>query len=528
MRALLAIAVAVLALWAGPAAGADELRVGVFVGNNHGGTTDLPLLFATSDAKKMRELFIDYGGVRPSDATLLTNETRGAVQKALDGVHRRIVEARNDGRPTTIVFYYSGHGDEQQLHLGTSQLAHEDLRRMLENTGADVRVAILDACNSGGAVRQKGGRRGPSFDFAVEVEQTRGTAYLTSSAASEVSQESAEVGGGFFTHYLHTALLGAADRDRNGEVTLTEAYGYVHGETAFGTRDAPGAQTPHRDFDLVGSGELALTVLEEASAHLSFLGDLDGTYALWDESRRRYVAEVNGARPMQLALRPGTYYVHRRLPGWVDEAQYEVRRGETRSVLSEDFTAVAYDDTAARGALDKQVRRAQMPDLALRAIVGVRSFGSNSAQGKRYIPAHALVGAEARFLRSGRTWFGFDVLTGGGSGDLQFAERGPVSVRAGSTSVAGSFGFATRPWPLRAGIGGRAELITFYRSFPDGEEEDQASLTAAPGALVWLGLHHGRFSLDLQLDLMLMATNFDELDGIASYRELFLATGFRF
>ena len=40
--------------------------------------------------------------------------------------------------------------------------------------------------------------------------------------------------------------------------------------------------------------------------------------------------------------------------GWVDEAEYHVRRGETLTVFEEDFVSVSYEDTAAKGDLDRQ------------------------------------------------------------------------------------------------------------------------------------------------------------------------------
>ena len=145
------------------------------------------------------------------------------------------------------------------------------------------------------------------------------------------------MGGGFFTHYLHTALLGAADANHNGEVSLPEAYSYVRGETALGTHITPGTQTPSYDYDMGGAGDVVLTTLEKATAHLSFTGGLDGVLSVWDDSRRRYVAEVDGDHTLSLAIRPGDYFVHRRMPGWVDEAAYTVRRGDTPAKILNSF-----------------------------------------------------------------------------------------------------------------------------------------------------------------------------------------------
>ena len=507
---------------------AEELRIGIFVGNNEGNASELPLLFAVSDAKKMRDLFVQYGHIKPADALLVENGSRHTVENAFDSVHKKLVQANNTGRPTAIVFYYSGHGDDSALHLGSTQFLHDDLRRWLDNSGAKVQIAMLDACQSGSAVRTKGGTRGPSFGFAVEVERTEGTAILTSSAASELSQESVEVGGGFFTHYLSTALRGAADADRDGEVSLTEAYAHVHGETAFGTRVNAQSQSPRYDFDLVGAGSYTLTTLEQSTSFLSFQGTLEGTYSVWDESRKRYVAEVDGSKAAQLAVRPGIYYVHRRMPGWMDEAHYSVRNGETLAIYTEDFEPVPYESSAARGDLDRMVRRAKLPALSLRLNMGARTFGGNSVITRQYVSEHSLLGIEARFMRTGRTWFGFDLLNGSAPGELEFEEAGTVPVTVGSTSGGGSIGFVTSPHLFRGGIGGKAELIGIRRTFPNGELSPQASISVAGGLASFLGLYHGRFSFELQFNLLIMATSFDDLPHRPLYGEPLLSFGYRF
>ena len=507
-------------------ASAAEVRFGVFVGNNEGASSEMPLVFAVSDAKKMRDLFVEYGDMRSNNATLLVEAPRRQVETALKQLQGKIANAQANGDHTTLIFYYSGHGDDAAMHLGPTRMGHEELRTWIDGTNADVRIAMLDACHSGGALRAKGGSRGPDLKWAVQYQETRGTAVLTSSAASELSQESAEVGGGFFTHYLHTALLGAADYNRDGEVSLDEAKSYVHGETVFGTRDTLSAQTPGYDTDLIGTGHLTLTKLESANAHLSFQGTMDGVYAIWDDQRKRYVAEVSGDQPLEVAIRPGTYYVHKRMPGWVDEARYNVRRGETLSVLQEDFVSVAYEDTAARGELEKQVRRANLPDLSLRMSFGGRAWGGIYSE--QYVPTHGLIGVEARFIRTGRTWFAFDVLNGAGTGTLNFPELGEKQVTVGSTSGGASIGFVTRPALFRLGAGGKAEVIGVRRTFLDDSAGPQSTTSVAVGPTAFLGLYRGRFSLDLVTSFMIQPVAWDGLDERPVFWEPLLAVGYRF
>ena len=117
---------------------------------------------------------------------------------------------------------------------------------------------------------------------------------------------------------------------------------------------------------------------------------------------------------------------------------------------------------------------------------------------------------------------------GGGPGVLNFNELGAVKVGIQSYSGAAAVGFATPPALFRAGTGGRAQVIGFTRTFPDGESDAQSSLTIAPGIQGWVGLHIGRFAIDLEHNLMFMALGFSEENRHPAYNELFISSGYRF
>ena len=519
-----------LVLWLfAPEALANTYRFGLFVGNNEGLPGDPHLVFAELDAEKMRDLFVEYGEIPAAEAVLLEGASAGAVEREFQKLSTKIRALVDDGHEAVFVFYFSGHGDDDGLHLGASRLEHVNLRTMLEGTGAQLRIGMVDACQSGGLVRRKGGVRGPDFAFAEpKLESVRGSAIITSSAVSELSQESDEIGGGFFSHYLHTALSGAADRNRDGEVSLSEAYAYVHTETSFRTKDAPETQTPNWDIDLSGAGDVTLTTLEEASARIAFLGDLDGVYSVWDESRRRYVAQVSGDSPINLAVRPGTYYVHQRMPGWIEEARYTVRRGETHSVLDEDFLTTSYESAASRGDLERIVRRSKVPDLALRFAMGFRSFGGASQRADEYFGPMALGGLQGMLLGSGRKYASFELLTGAGSSELPIPGLAPVLSHQSTQSLGGSLGFATRPALMRAGIGGRATMNLLSRSFPDWDVPTQSRASIGAGIDTWAGIHRGRFTGDIQFDMQMLVMKWDENEGWPVAVDLMLALGYRF
>ena len=66
-----------------------------------------------------------------------------------------------------LIFYFSGHSDGQALELGRERVTFDDLRRLLAQTNADVRVAIVDSCRSGALLAAKGGTAGPGYDIRL-------------------------------------------------------------------------------------------------------------------------------------------------------------------------------------------------------------------------------------------------------------------------------------------------------------------------------------------------------------------------
>ena len=113
-------------------------------------------------------------------------------------------------------------------------LSLADLRREIASVPADLHVSILDACRGGGG-RAKGVHRGPSFALAVAPDAPRGTVELRASSLGEAAQESEELAGAVFTHYVISGLRGGADTDGDGRVTLAELYSYTYRQTMLRT-----------------------------------------------------------------------------------------------------------------------------------------------------------------------------------------------------------------------------------------------------------------------------------------------------
>ena len=235
----------------------------VAIGNNLGAAGDVPLLYAESDARALLDVMQELAGVEPSHAILIRNGNAESVRKTLLETNLRIRQAqdRSDEKHLLLV-YYSGHADQQGLHLGESSLPFDELRNIIESSPATARVLILDSCRSGGVTRVKGAKPAEVFSIAADNRmQAEGVAIITSSSAWEDSHESERLRGSFFTHHFLTALRGAADQDKDSTVTLNEAYSYSYRQTLRSSGRTRSLQHPTYSYDLKGKGDLPLTRL---------------------------------------------------------------------------------------------------------------------------------------------------------------------------------------------------------------------------------------------------------------------------
>ncbi|MFZ5475623.1 MAG: caspase family protein [Myxococcota bacterium] len=512
-------------------AAAEVQRFAVVVGNNEGFAGSRPLYFAELDAKKVQSVLTTLGDVEAHDVELLLGKGRNDLLTTLALVRGPIAEAKGRGDQTVLYFYYSGHADDTQLQLGRTFLTWAELETLLERSGADVRVAFVDACQSGTITRLKGGTLAPGFVTDVsERLDSKGTVVITSSAGDEASQESNEIGGSYFTHFLASGLTGAADQNGDDRVTLAETYQHVYRETVYRTSQTrSGTQHPMMQTELESNGELVLTELARAGATLSFPGDNPGAFTVFDVERKMFVAEVDVAgADRRVALRPGRYQVQRRFPTYLAVADVLVPASGTVTVAPEAFRALEYEDDVAKGTIDKVIRKAELPRTSVRMLLGGRGFAGDPAK-TQYFPNTPAAGAEARiWWRDGR-YATLDLLGGSGAGELAISGLPyEVPVQVGSATLGAGYGYATPERAFRFGGGFHLESIFLSRTFPGQNVSGQRVFSVAPGLAAWGGWYPYRFELELALRTHYLPYVPDDRDAGFLYNELFLAMGYRF
>ncbi|MCP4680297.1 MAG: caspase family protein [Deltaproteobacteria bacterium] len=335
----------------------DTRKFALILGNNEGHDDDKTLRFAERDARKLYRVLVDLGGFSKEDSQLLLGANEREATRAIDELERRIVErSKEPGDKTLLLFYYSGHAEGDLLELGQSSLKLERILSFLRSSKADVRLAFLDSCHSGKLISMKGGRRGPQFDIRVTDEITSsGYAIITSSADNELSQESVEIRGAFFTHYLVSALRGAGDKSGDGKVTLTEAYQHAYSRTLARTSvTIGGSQHPMYEFQLEGRGDVVLTNTTRGGSQLAIEIARTGRLVVLDHDNEVLVAEVeikSGQRKL-LALNAGSYTAYFLTPDeGVHIAKAQVTKGERAVLDTDDFRSIELVDAVSKGGL---------------------------------------------------------------------------------------------------------------------------------------------------------------------------------
>ncbi|GAB6090893.1 caspase family protein [Spirochaeta dissipatitropha] len=325
-------------------------RIGMFVGANDGGSARVRLRWAASDAMKMAQVMQELGSINASDIYYLSDPTAAQLIHSFAEASERIQRASENARRVEFIFYYSGHSDDQGLLIGEERLHYSSLRRLIQNAGADVAVAILDGCESGAFTRIKGGDRIQPF-LLDESSQIKGFAFLTSSSDSEASQESDRIQASFFTHFVVSGLRGAADTTGNGRISLNELYHYAFHETlAMTAGTVAGPQHPSYDIQISGTGDIILTDISQPESLLLFPEPMIGRVQIRNQ-QGALVSEFtkNMGSERKIAVPAGSYTVsiHNQERAW--QTAVTLRRSEIHTIQQNRLSPISLERARLRG-----------------------------------------------------------------------------------------------------------------------------------------------------------------------------------
>ena len=300
----------------------------------------------------MARVLKTIGGYAPGDTILLAQPTPAQLLSAIGSVRDALRRDAAAGRRSVVLFYYSGHARAKALNLGTEELALSTLRQRLVDLPAALRVVVLDACQSGAFSNIKGTSAAADFSFnSVRSLNATGVAVMASSAASELSQESEELSGSYFTHHLLVALRGAGDTNRDGRVSIHEAYTYAYNRTLIATaKTAVGKQHVTLETDLEGRGEAALTYPTRARAKLVLPATLKADILIYRSGSKTVEAEVHKAPgKVTLALAAKRYRVILRQGATAQECRIDLTSNDERILHPPGCQPIALQQNASKG-----------------------------------------------------------------------------------------------------------------------------------------------------------------------------------
>ncbi|KAF5426598.1 putative protein, contains caspase domain, partial [Candidatus Methanophagaceae archaeon] len=171
------------------------------------------------------------------------NATKANIRDAIQWM------ANEASTEDTCIFYFAGHGDTCRDFNGdeidgfdeliytffNKAILDDELEEWLSEVKAQKKVAILDACYSGGVLTpyQIEDEALDTFDldgFASDLEKAN-CLVLASCQANESSHGVDVLKNGIFTYYIVQGLWGAADENADARISVREIYDYSYIKT---------------------------------------------------------------------------------------------------------------------------------------------------------------------------------------------------------------------------------------------------------------------------------------------------------
>jgi uncharacterized caspase-like protein len=261
-----------------------------------------PLKHARDDARSFAELLHEKHGMRLSDDQLLllldSKATLTEVKCAITGwLFERATQ------DSTVLIFFAGHGhvepdrsgrrdtceylllwDTRPDNLFSTALSNEDFERCLSTVRAGRLAVFMDACHSGGVARTGSRDVRTVHDPRRWLTPGEGRVIITAAKASQQSWEDASLGHGIFTYHLLEALRGKADRNEDGQVSITEVYSYLERKVPESARNLKHVVQEPFFYGELG-GDIILTVDSER---------IEALAAKSAEEERRRTAELQG------------------------------------------------------------------------------------------------------------------------------------------------------------------------------------------------------------------------------------------
>jgi hypothetical protein len=356
----------------------------------------------------------------------------------------RALAATHPPDEVTFVFYFSGHGDRDRIHLGGEALDVAALAARVRAVPAGLRLLVTDACRTY-PTRMKGISTEPGFEItSLPANVGSGVVWLFASGEGEPAQESDDLQGALFTHYWVNALRGAGDANGDGRVTLAESYDFAYSQTLLRSARGSGVlQHPAAIFELREAAPVVLTSTLDGATVLRFPRTADAHYLAYAIGSRTVLGEIWGSvdHDATIALPPGRYLIQRRSATGAAGLEITLAHGDTRALSAADFRHIPGDEIASKGG-----EAALRPDeVELEGGIGASRLETLGEQ------------LSLRYAHAWGTWALGVGVTGALGAQNTNAENVRLSALDGDATAERRW--RTSAWTFGLGGGGEAEVV---------------------------------------------------------------------
>ncbi len=231
------------------------------------------LEYSAMDASRLSKALVSAAKVPEQSIVNLKNPSIDEFDQAVVALAKKTTQK--------FMFYFSGHSDENGLHLKDGSVTKAKFHNLLAKISSKVKIVILDSCFSG-SLKSKGVVKTKPIELVqYNVDEPSGSVILTSSSGTELSYESAKLKGSIFTYHLVSGLYGQADANNDGLVTIDELYQYVYSQTKFQSMVSGGkVQSPEFESKLTGQGALIVSFPSRINGQVQLASPTQGELTL--------------------------------------------------------------------------------------------------------------------------------------------------------------------------------------------------------------------------------------------------------
>lgn len=472
---------------------ASEFRALIVSADDSTFVGEKKLDYSSMDANRLTRALTEAGKVDPQNIIGLKNPSMEELDKVVDGLSKKSSQK--------FMFYFSGHSNENGLHLKNGAITKAKFHEMLAKVNSKVKIVVLDSCFSG-ALKAKGAMKAKPIELVqYNVDEPTGSVILTSSSGTELSYESEKLKGSIFTYHLVSGLYGQADSNGDGLVTIDELYQYVYAQTKFQSTVSGGKiQSPEFHSQLSGQGALVVAYPAQINGQIQLSKTTQGELTLASTKGINFFKFYkNKGEEKLLSIPKGEYDVTLSGESQIGHGQMVITENQTVVVENENFTWEKKNIPSVRA---KGAEPHFLFGLLLASRPATLETEENSTLGEFYLLSPSTEALKGRWRLSvhlggqdhkvkGTTQVNkYSRMSIGGEGNylgragwnnqwligLRFGTLTPISdVTTASSSSLTNFYLGTRLFPLSTKV--NFDVILGFESIQQGKEKSKSVTT---------------------------------------------------